>query len=150
MGFPNNARLSEGLASLLVAAYPTLTTAQTVGSVNLAKARKVLYLVGGGTLGTAATVTAKLQGSANGSSGWTDIANSSATLTKAGGDDNKWVEIETNAENVNALGLSYAYVRLSVGADVSSSVAVAATAGAGPEEPMSGQDAANLKTKLVV
>lgn len=149
MGFPNNEKLTEGLCWPGGAVYPTLTTAQVGGKTDLSKVRKVAYVFQAGTLGAAATVTCKLQGSATSGGSFTDIAGSSVTMVKAT-DDNKAVVIEINAESLNNLGLGYRFVQYSVGADVSSAVAVVSTGGGGPEEPISANNATSIKSLTVL
>ncbi len=137
MGFPQNEKLSEGLGfPNIMGYYGTLTTAQVSAAVDMSKARKAIFFVQGFTLGSAATVTAKLQGCATSGGSYTDIANSSVTLVKAT-DDNKWTTLEISADYLNSLGLSYRFVKLSVGADVSSAVGTLCIQATGPNEPVS-------------
>lgn len=145
MGFPVNERASEGLAYVGFVIAPTLTTAQLTAAIDLSKARKVVGICQAATLGTAANVTFKAQGSATSGGTYADIAGSSATLVKAT-DDNKSLILDINAESINALGLGYKFLKFSVSADVSSSVAVAAIATCGREEPISALNLTSVKT----
>lgn len=150
MGFPVNERASEGLAYVGFVIAPTLTTATLTAAIDLSKARKVFGVCQAATLGTAATVTFKAQGSATSGGSYTDIAGTSATLVKAT-DDNKSLILDINAESVNALGLGYKFIKLSVSADVSSSVAVMAVGLCGREEPISGLlNLTSVKTTTVL
>lgn len=150
MGFPINERLTEGLAFPAIDAYfGTLTTAQTSAAVDMSKVRKLAFKVQAYTLGASATVTAKLTASATSGGTYDDLTGVSATLVKAT-DDNKSVVLEVSAEWLNAFGQAagkaYRFVKLSVGADVSSAVSYSSVAAGGPEEPMSAQNAASVKT----
>lgn len=149
MGLPINENLTEAIAFLGAAVYPTLTTAQVGGKTDLSKVRKVAYLFQAGTLAAAETVTCKLQGSVTSAGSFTDIAGSTATLVKAT-DDNKAVVIEIDSESLNELGLGYRFVQYSVAAAVGSPVAVFPFGGGGPEEPISAQNAASIKSLTVL
>jgi len=148
MAFPQNERLTEGLCFPdVINAYPTLTTAQLGAAIDLSKIRKVAFFVYCGTIGSGGTVTAKIKGCATSGGSYTDITNYSLTLTDAASESNKGKVLEVSAQNVNALGLSYRFVKLSVGADQSSAVYTATIGGGGPEEPINAQNSASV-TKL--
>jgi hypothetical protein len=149
MGFPVNERLTEGLAFPAIDAYfGTLTTAQVSAAVDMQKLRKVAFKVQAYTLGTAATLTAKLTASATSGGTYDDLTGVSATLVKAT-DDNKAVVLEVSSEWLNDFGVTagkaYRYVKLSVGADVSSACSYSSVAGCAREEPAGGNNAASVK-----
>lgn len=150
MGFPNNEKATEGLCFPSVGGnYPTLTAAQLTAAVDMSKIRKAVCVVQAQTLGAAATVTAKIQGAVTSGGAYTDIPASSATLVKAT-DDNKAVILEISAEYLNALNLSYRYVKFSVSADVSSSATTTVIGTSGREEPVSALNATGVKTILAL
>ena len=149
MGYPVNERLTEGLTVLSAVNTPTVTAAVLSPAIDLAKIRKIVALFTAGTLAAAETVTCKLQGAVTSGGAYTDIPASSFTLVKAT-DDNKTQVIETNAENLNALGLNYRYVKTSVSASVGSPVCVTVLGGCAVEEPISSNNTANVKALNVV
>lgn len=149
MAFTQNERLSEATAVIGYLASASITTAGTTAAIDLLKNRKVIGYGQAGVLGTAATATFKVQGSVNGSSGWTDISGMSVTMVKAT-DDNKLQVLEVSSERVNALGLGYRYVRFSIGADVASILGIIALSAGGPEEPISSQNVAAVKATTVL
>ncbi len=115
-------------------------------AVDLRLFRRVLFVVLAGALGASATVDAKLQASANGSSGWADITGKAITqLTKAGTDDNKQALIEiSDAELLNA-GATFRYVRLRITNATAASLIAAVALGADPRyHPASDNDLASV------
>ena len=144
MGFPVNEHLTEGLTVLSAVNTATVTTAVLSPAIDLSKIRKIVAIFTAGVLATAETVTCKLQGCATAGGSYVDIPSSSFTLVKAT-DDNKSQVIETNAENLNALGLSYRYVKTSVAASVGSPVCVTVLGGCAVEEPISTNNTTNVK-----
>lgn len=149
MGFPLNERLTEGLGLVGVVAPVSATTAVLTAAIDITKARKVLATCHCGVLGTSATVTFKAQGATTSGGSYTDISGASMTFVKAT-DDGKSGQLEITANGVQALGLGYKFIKFSVGADVASLFAVSVYAAGGPEEPMSGQNLASLKTTTVI
>jgi hypothetical protein len=124
---------SEQLSQKLAVVSCIDPDAIAAGSVNgdavdMSKFNRVLYVVMSGDLGVSATLDYKLQGSPNGSTGWTDLAGKAITqLTQAGGDSDKQALIEITAEELHGYSSAYRYVRdvLTVGVATSEAGAVA-------------------------
>jgi hypothetical protein len=115
-------------------------------AVDLSKFNRVLFVVMVGDLGTNATVDYKLQGSPDGSTGWTDLAGKAITqLTQAGTDSDKQALVEITAEELHGYSGTYRYVRdvLTVGTAASDCGAVA-LAGVPRFHPASDDDLASV------
>lgn len=140
-------RLSERLA-VLATIDPQSATAGDYDSdaVDMRLFRRALFALLVGTISTSGTVDAKLQGSVDGSTGWTDISGKSITqLTQAGTDSNKQVLLEiTDAELANAND-DFRYVRLRVTTAVAASlIAAVALGGDTRYAPASDNDLASV------
>jgi hypothetical protein len=138
MAFPQNEKLSEGLTFLDFQNLPTLTTAVLSVAVDMYKTRKLVAFVMAGTSG--GTITALFAGSATSGGSYTTIASSTFTFTTT----NKAIALEIDSEGLNDLALGYAFVKLSVAASGSSAVTYALIGAAGPEQPMTYLNTANL------
>ncbi len=154
MAMGQNERLTEAFWFPLTGVYTSLTTAQTGPTIDLMKSRKVAFEVAMATLAGSEVITFLIQGSTNGTTGWTTIANTTETVTKAQNTAGiSQIVVETNAENVNAGNLAnattYRYIRYSVAGAIGSAVAVTTFVGAGVEEPQSSLNPASTSVFFV-
>jgi hypothetical protein len=132
-------QLSEMLALVSVTDPNEFGTGTNGGDVvDMRYFRRVMFIVAIGALGTAATVDFKLQGSADGSTGWTDITGKAITqLTEAGTDANKQAIVEITAEETSTLGYRYVRGLLTVGGvDAGNYATVIALGGVARYEPV--------------
>lgn len=112
--------------------------------------RKLLVIIQTGVLGALATVDANLQQatSAAGAGAKAITGKTITQLTKAGGDDNKQVEINLDASELDVTN-GFAYVRLSIPVGVAASLVSAVIIGFdGRYEPASDNDASSVKQIL--
>src|SRR5262245_21832054 len=71
-------------------------------AVDMSKFRRILFIVMAGDLGASATLNYKLQGSIDGSTGWTDLSGKAITaLTQAGSDSDKQALLEITSEELH-------------------------------------------------
>jgi hypothetical protein len=104
-------------------------------AVSMSLFRRALFILLVGAMGALATVDAKLQGSVNGTSGWTDITGRAITqLTKAGSDDNKQALVEISDAELNDAG--YRYVRMRVTTATEASLIAVLALGGDPRYPV--------------
>ncbi len=120
-------------------------------AVDMSKWNRVLFVVMSGDLGASATLDCKLQGSADGSSGWTDLSGKAITqLTQAGSDSDKQALIEITAEELHGYSASYRYVRSVLTIGVAASEAAVVALGAGARfHPASDDDLASVDEIVV-
>lgn len=87
----------------------------TTGWINMAEMERIQAVVMVGTLGTSATVDAKLEQALDGSGASAkDVSDKAITqLTQAGGDDRKQAVIELKAEELDVAN-GFGFVRLSI------------------------------------
>ena len=108
--------LSDRVA-VLATIDPDVTTASTVTSdyVSMVRFTNIMAIIMAGTLGSSATVNAKLeQATSSGGAGAKDITGKAITaLTQAGTDSDKQAIINCNAEELDVDG-GFTHVRLSV------------------------------------
>lgn len=138
-------KLSEKLAvvaSIDPDAYGT--GAYTSDWVDLSKFRRVLFLILAGTLGSSATLDAKLQEATDGSgSGNQDISGKAITqLTEAGTDSDKQAVLEVQDDELSA-GFTHVALVLTVGTATSDAGAVG-IAGVPRYHPASDNDLASV------
>lgn len=106
-------------------AYGTGT--YTSGWVDMASVARIVAVVMTGTLGTSATLDAKLEQASDGSgTGAKDIAAKAITqLTKAGGDDDKQAEINLHQSELDlANGFTHARLSITIGTATSDAAGV--------------------------
>lgn len=115
--------------------------AHTSDWVNMANFDQVLAVLAVGTLGTSATVDAKIQQATDGSgTGAKDVTGKSITqLTQAGSDSNKQVVIGVSAADLDVAN-DFDYVRLSVTVGTATSDAAAVIVGLASDLPATGVD----------
>jgi hypothetical protein len=141
-------QLTQGLSIAATPVSPqTLNNASQStgnGGVDMAKFRRALFLVTVGSVTAGGSLTAKLQESSDGSSGWTDIASSTLTAITA---SNKVATLEIRAGQ-----LSKRYVRCTLTESGSQNVVCACLAFGGEaiDKPASAQDIAAVTQRLVV
>lgn len=131
---PATERLSQRLA-IMGTIDPQSASAgdYETDAVDMRLFRRALFVLLVGAIATNGTLNARLQGSVNGSTGWTNISGKAiAELNDTGTDDNKQALIEiTDAELANASAL-FRYVRLQVTTATAASLIAAAAIGGDP------------------
>lgn len=130
-----NEALSQQLAVVATIDPDSLSAgAANSDAVDMSKFNRVLFLFLSGDLGTSATMDGKLQGSVDGSTGWTDLSGKSITqFTQAGSDSDKQALVEITAEELAGYGSgTYRYVRgvITIGTAASEAALVALGASA--------------------
>ena len=117
----------------------------TTGAVDLSKFHRTIFALMVGSVGAAGTVDAKLQQSATGSGGWTDVAGSNITQVTA---NNKIVTLEIRYDQLTA---GQRYVRLSITVGVNAVlIAALPIGGEAVEKPASSNDVAAVAQRLVM
>ncbi len=103
-------QLSQALSIAATEIDPVSQAIGTVtsGAVDMSKFHRVMFAVMVGSVGAAGTVDAKLQQSATGTGGWTDVTGSNITTVTAG---DKIVTLEMRSDQ---LSTGQRYVRLSI------------------------------------
>lgn len=127
------------------------TGAVSTDVINLATYSRMMFLIETGVLGTGATVDFKLQGSADGSTGWTDITGAAITqIVKASG-DNAQAILEVSATYIKDQDSTFAYVKgvLTIGT-AASIVGVIALAGRLSYSPASDWNLASCAAPVTV
>lgn len=138
-------KLSEKLAVVACIDPDAYATgAQTSDWVDMSKFRRVLFVVLAGTLGSSATLDAKLQEATDGSgTGAQDLSGKAITqLTQAGTDSDKQALIEVEASNLSA-GFTHVACVMTVGT-AASDCGVVALAGVPRYHPASDNDLASV------
>lgn len=135
-------------AALLAAIDPDVTTASTVNSgwVDASKFHTLMAVVMAGTLGTSATVDAKLeQATSAAGAGAKDISGAAITqLTEAGTDSDKQALINLRTDELDVDG-GFSFVRLSITVGTATSDAAGLLWGFDPRfGPASDFDAATV------
>lgn len=133
---------------------PDLNTAGTVttGWINLGDWSSILAVVAAGTLGSSATLDAKLQQATDASgTGAKDVTGSAITqMTQAGGDSDKQALIQMFQEDLD-LANGFTHVRLSMTVATASSDSGALVFGLDPRYgPASDSDAASVAEIVTV
>lgn len=126
----------------------TGTSEVLTAAVDLSKAKRFVAYVLGGTLGTAADLTIAVKGSATSGGSYTAISGLTVHLVKAT-DDNLIQVIEFSAEQVQALGLGYAFAKVSVTPSVASQWAALVLSGDAYHEPNSASNTTAVKATTV-
>ena len=140
-------QLSQALSIAAAEIDPVSQAAGTVtgGAVDQSKFHRSLFVLMVGSVGGGGTVDAKLQQSATGSGGWTDVTGSNITQVTAG---NKIVTLEIRPEQLTA---GQRYVRLSVTVAVNAVlIAALALGGEAVQKPASVNDVAAVIQRLVM
>ena len=140
-------QLSQALSVAGTELDPVSQGAGTVqtGGVDLSKFHRSLFVLMVGSVGGGGTVDAKLQQSATGAGGWTDVANSNITQVTVG---NKIVTLEIRPDQLTA---GQRYVRLSVTVGVNAVlIAALALGGEAAQKPASANDVAAVTQRLVM
>lgn len=150
MGFPINEKFTEGTSVISAVNTASVTTAVLSLAADMGKLNKLTAYFTAGALATAETITCTLLGCATSGGSYVAITGASATLLKSAPDDNKTTILEISAESLNALGLSYRYVKASVAGAVGSPVCVTVIGATGREEPVSSLNTATVKAILVI
>jgi hypothetical protein len=124
------AMLSEQLA-VAATIDPANVSPSTVPTdvIDLSRARRVLFIIAVGALGTSATVDFVVKGdtTSGGSFTTTVTGKTIAQLTKAGSDDNKQVVVEVSAGEAAVQGFRYVRGSLTVGTAASQVCVIALT-----------------------
>ena len=140
-------QLSQALSIAGTEIDPVSQGAGTVtsGAVDMSKFHRTIFALMVGNIGGAGTVDAKLQQSANGSSGWTDVTGSNITTVTA---SNKIVTLEIRYDQLTA---GQRYVRLSVTVGTNAVlIAALAVGGEAVQKPASANDIAAVAQRLVM
>jgi hypothetical protein len=140
-------QLSQALSIAGTEIDPVSQGAGTVtsGAVDMSKFHRIMCVLMVGNVGAAGTVDAKLQQSATGSGGWTDIAGSNITQVTA---SNKVVTLEIRYDQLTA---GQRYVRLSITVGVNAVlIAALPIGGEAVEKPASSNDVAAVAQRLVM
>lgn len=148
MNIANSNLLPSQQAAVVGVIDPDATAASTVttGWINMADFEAVQAIVMAGTLGTSATLDAKIEQASDGSgTGAKDITGKAITqLTKAGGDDDKQAIINVFADELD-ISNNFTHVRLSMTVGTATSDAGAVVLGHYPHYgPASDRDAATV------
>ena len=145
----NTELASQGVSvpAAMVAPVSSSSTV-TTGGVDMQKSRRAMFVVGIGVFGASATVDGKLQGSADNSTGWTDIAGSNLTQLLAAGGNGKVAIMEIGAESVP---VAFRYVRASVTVGTAASLVTVIPLGIdAAQKPGSQNNDASVVQKVVV
>jgi hypothetical protein len=140
-------QLSQALSIAGTEIDPVSQAAGTVttGAVDMSKFHRILCVLMVGNVGGAGTVDAKLQQSATGAGGWTDVAGSNITTVTV---SNKVVTLEIRYDQLAA---GQRYVRLSITVGVNAVlIAALAIGGEAVEKPASANDVAAVAQRLVM
>ncbi len=117
----------------------------TTGAVDLSKFHRAIFAVMVGNIGAAGTVDAKLQQSATGAGGWTDVAGSNITQVTV---SNKVVTLEIRYDQLTA-GQRYARLSVTVGVNAVL-IAALAIGGEAVQKPGSINDVGAVAQRLVM
>lgn len=138
MGIAINERFTEQVGVVGVIKPQSITTAVLTAAIDMSKSRKVTGYLLGGALAGGESVTFLASGCSTSGGSYNTISGTSLTLTKASPDFSAGIQpLEITAEGLNALGLSYRYIKFSVACGTGSVLGLVAIAGGGPEEPQS-------------
>lgn len=140
-------QLTQGLSIPAAELDPVSQAAATVtsGAVDLAKFRRAMFIVMVGNVGGAGTVDAKIQQSATGSSGWSDVTGSAITQITA---SNKIATLEIRADQLSS-GQRFVRLSLTVGTNAVL-IAVLPIGGEAVQKPGNANDIAAVTQRLVV
>lgn len=87
------------------------TAEKLTAAVDLAKFRQVMFIIDSGTLGASGTLDFQVKGSSASGGTYTAIPNTAITQLVKATDDNKYAIVMVTADQVQALGLGYTFVK---------------------------------------